>query len=316
MRWYYLSHFTRYRDALLKLPLFIDDKTSAVGNDPSTSSRASQPAHDPLSLGRRIDILRRSNSSALTSYLASEAKSSSYLETPFYNFNLALLSNANTEYAFLNAFFSPSLPYHRISASFSSIFTPTFSVGTAYTKQLTEITYDCLGLLLCVRLNQRFAFELQRQKAPVAEGYINATNMQLWPRFQLAMDNHIESLRRATAATNSSRTLSLTSTSASQQSTAPHPLTQRFASFLSSILQLSPDSAAEESEPVGNSLGRLMNEMEAFVAKASKALQGPKRDRFVGSNWSLVITVIGEADGPLAAEVRDRAEGARDAVAA
>ena len=316
MRWYYLTHFTRYHDALMKLPLFMEDKTSALGTEPTTVSRNPQPAHDPLSLGRRIDIIRRGNPSAISSHLAIETKSHFYLETPFYNFNLALLSNANSEYTFLTSFFSPSYNYHRISAAFSSIFNPTFSLGTAYTKHLTDATYDCLGLLLCVRLNQQFAFELQRQKVPVAEGYINATSMLLWPRFQLAMDNHIDSLRRATASiTPSSRTLALTSTSASQQSTAPHPLTQRFAVFVSSIVQLSPDAAAEESEPVGNSLGRLTSEMEAFVAKASKGLQGAKRERFVESNWSLVLMVIGEAEGRLAGLVRERAEAGRDAVA-
>jgi hypothetical protein len=312
MRWYYLSHFTRYRDALLKLPVFTDEKTHALSTDSSTLSRTSQPAHDPLSLGRRIDILHRAPSSALTSYLASESKSPTYLETPFYNFNLALLSNATAEYTFVATFFSPSHTSSRISSSFSSIFTPTFSLGTALTKHLTDPTYDCLGLLLCVRLTQHFAFELQRQKAPVAEGYINGTNMLLWPRFQLAMDNHIDSIRRATASVSTSRTLALTSPS--QQSTAPHPLTQRFAIFLSSILQLSPDSAAEESEPVGNSLGRLMSEVEAFVGKMAKGLQGAKRERFVASNWSLVVMVIGEVEGRLAEAMKERAEGAKEGV--
>lgn len=120
------------------------------------------------------------------------------------------------------------------------------------------------------------------------------------------MDNHIESIRRATSSVSSSRTLSLTSSQ--QQSTAPHPLTQRFGLFLSSILQLSPDSAAEESEPVGNSLGRLMGETEAFVAKVGKSLQGGKREKFVTSNWSLVGMVIGEVDGRLAESMRERAE--------
>lgn len=218
MRWYYLSHFTRYRDTLSKLPLFNVEKSEALGTDPSALPKTFQPAHDPLSLGRRIDILKRANPSAITSYTASEIKSATYLETPFYNFNLALISNSSTEYSFLTAFFSSSHSYHRISSSFSSIFTPTFSLGTGFTKSLTENTFDCLGLLLCVRLNQHFAFELQRQKVPVAEGYINGTNMQLWPRFQLAMDNHIDSVKRA----RNSITLL-----APFPSPPPHPRSQR-----------------------------------------------------------------------------------------
>lgn len=314
MRWYYLSHFTRYRESLSKLPLFSVEKSEALGTDAPSVSKPSQPTHDPLSLGRRIDVLKRPNPSAITSYLAGETKTTSYLEIPFYNFNLALISNASSEYTFLTAFFSPSHTYQRISSSFSSIFTPTFSLGTAHTRSLTESTHDCLGLLLCVRLTQSLAFELQRRKVPVAEGYINGTAMLLWPRFQLAMDNHIDSVKRATGP---SRALSLTSSSsASTQSTAPHPLTQRFALFLSAILQLSPDAASEESEPVGSSLARLTSEIEAFLAKAARGLPGPKKDRFLASNWSLVLTIIGETEGRLAGVMRERAEAGREAAGA
>lgn len=315
MRWYYLSNFTRYRQALEKLPLFIVDKQDAVGNDPSTTSKPTQPSHDPLSLGRRIDILKRSNPNALTSYLASESRTTTYLETPFYNFSLALLDNATSEYSFLTTFFSPSQTYHQISRSFSSIFSPTFALGTAYTKTLTESTYDCLGLLLCVRLNQHFAFELQRRKTPVADGYINGTNMLLWPRFQLAMDMHHESIRRATSSLSPGRSaasaLSLGGSSSSQ-STAPTPLTQRFGQLLQGILALSAETGVDDIEPVGSSVGRLIGEMEAYLAKASRGLQAGKKERFLSSNWSLVCTIVGDVGGRAAEGVRERLEGLRD----
>lgn len=57
-----------------------------------------------------------------------------------------------------------------------------------------------------------------------------------------------------------------------------------------------------------------MTEMEAFIVKASKGLQGAKRERFVESNWSLVLTIIGEVEGRLARRIRERVEEARDAV--
>ncbi|KAL8791912.1 MAG: hypothetical protein Q9195_005488 [Heterodermia aff. obscurata] len=313
MRWYYSSNFTRYRQALEKMPLFTVDKQDALGNDPSATSKPVQPAHDPLSLGRRIDVLKRSNPNALTSYLASEAKSATYLETPFFNFALALIDNATAEYTFLTTFFSPLQSYHEISRSFSSIFSPTFALGTAYTKTLIEPTYDCLGLLLCVRLNQHLAFELQRRKIPVADGYINATNMLLWPRFQLAMDAHHDSIRRATASLSSTtRALtSLGSSSASAQSTAPTPLTQRFGQLLQGILALSAEQGTEASEPVGSSVGRLIGEMEAYLAKAGRGLQAGRRERFLSSNWSLVRTIVGDGGGKLGEGVRERVEGLR-----
>lgn len=251
-----------------------------------------------------MDIFKRVNHSALTSYLASEDHQTHHIEVPFLNYNLALVDNATFEFTFLTAFFPQSSSTATISQIFNNIFTPTFTLGHAFTRSLIDPSYDCLGILLCVRLNQHFAFELQRRKCPVVDPYINGTNMLLWPRFQLAMDMHTESVRRATATLPSNRALILTGTSsASQQSTAPHMLTQRFGNFLQGILALSAD-AGDDSEPVGRSLERLRGEVEAFLNKAGKGLSTAKRERFLANNWSLVLMIMGDVGGRLAAEMR------------
>lgn len=183
-----------------------------------------------------------------------------------------------------------------------------------------EESDDCLGILLCVRLNQNFAFELQRWKVPVADGYVNGTNMLLWPRFQLAMDVHTESVKRATASVShrgaaSALGLSNSSDAAAKQSTAPHLLTQRFGQFLQGILTLSQD--AGDDEPVGNSLNRLRSEVEAFLLRVGKGFGSAgerKRDRFLANNYSLILTIVGDLRGKLAAEVREHFEGLRDSV--
>ncbi|KAL8929250.1 MAG: hypothetical protein Q9208_001333 [Pyrenodesmia sp. 3 TL-2023] len=324
MRWYYLSSFTRYKQALETIPLFAVDRNDAIGADPNTqrasANKASQPQHDALALGRRMDVLKRPSQSALPSHLAEDNKQTHYLETPFLHFNLALIDNATAEYSFLANFFSPAISFQTISRHFSAIFSPVFALGHAYTKSLVEESDDCLGILICVRLNQHFAFELQRRKVPVADGYINGTNMLLWPRFQLAMDVHAESIKRATASAASARgavsALGLSSTAgASSQSTAPHMLTQRFGQFLQGVLALSRE--AGDDEPIGNSLSRLRGEVEAFLMKVGKGFGSAgdrKRDRFLANNYSLILTIVGDIEGKLAAEVRDHFEGLRDSV--
>lgn len=262
-----------------------------------------------------MDILKRSNQSALSSYLAEESKTTHYFETPFHNFNLALIDNASAEYSFLTLFFSAS-SFHQVSRQFATIFDPTFSLGQSFTKQIVETNFDCLGILLSVRLNQHLAFELQRRKIPVADGYINGTNMLLWPRFQLAIDMHCDSVRRSTSAITSRGTISALSLSngadaAAKQSTAPHVLTQRFGQFLQGILALSSDVGDEE--PVQSSLGRLRTEVEAFLTKVAKGLgSGGKRERFLANNYSLVLAIIGDTRGKLAEEQREHFEGLKE----
>ncbi|MCJ1390950.1 hypothetical protein MMC18_003811 [Xylographa bjoerkii] len=327
MRWYYLNSFTRYRHALDKILLYQVDRYDALGADQSTQRATKAPgtrlvyaSHDSNNIGRRMDILKTSNATAISSYVAEEDKTIHHIETPFRSFNQALIDNVSSEYSFLAEFFSFS-SFPQMSRRFTEIFEPTFNLGHLLVKDLVDTTYDCLGVLLCVRLNQHYAFELQRRKVPVADGYINGTNMLLWPRFQVAMDLHCESIRHL-ATTVSSRSaaskLSFTgnSSDATKQSTAPHYLTQRFGQFLYGILSISYE--AGDDEPVSNSLGRLRNEYEAFLVKASKGAgtDTTKRDRFLANNYALVLTIIADTEGKLAQEQQEHFEELKSALEA
>ncbi|MCJ1431627.1 hypothetical protein MMC27_000982 [Xylographa pallens] len=327
MRWYYFNNFTRYRQALDKMLLYQVDRHDALGADQSTQratkapgTRPVQASHDANNIGRRMDILKNSNAAVVSSYVAEEDKTSHHIETPFRNFNQALIDNVSTEYSFLTEFFSFS-SFPQMSRRFTEIFDPTFNLGHSLVKDLVDTTYDCLGILLCVRLNQHYAFELQRRKVPVADGYINGTNMLLWPRFQVAMDLHCESIRLL-ASTVSSRSaaskLSFTgnTSDATKQSTAPHYLTQRFGQFLYGILSISYE--AGDDEPVFNSLGRLRNEYEAFLVKASKGAgtDTKKRERFLANNYALVLTIIADTEGKLAQEQQQHFEELKKALEA
>ncbi|KAI9672523.1 MAG: hypothetical protein M1817_003289 [Caeruleum heppii] len=331
MRWYYLNHFSRYQKALEKMKLQVVDKSDVLGQEDSIrrSAPTSSKSLDPFSLGPRINLLRNLPSAALPSHLFSDSSSPQPIEIPFHNFNLALMDNASSEYTFLTSFFpSPPNTFHQISQKFSAIFQPTFALGQSLTKSLAEATADCLGVLFCVRLNQGLAFELQRRKIPALDGYVNATAMLLWPRFQIVMDLHCESLRRLSSSASasagsrigalslSSLTSASTSPSASAEtlsktSTAPLPLTQRFANFLHSILVMSAD--AGDDEPVSNSLARLRTELEGYLTKASRvigttAADGRRRNRFLGNNSALILSVIEDTHGKLADEQREHFE--------
>lgn len=313
MKWYFHSNFSRYRQALDKLPLHLFDQSDAIGADPAPIRRNVLPGvkaaplqHDTFNIGRRGDALKSSNSTAITSYLAEENKGTHYLETPFRNFNQALMDNVCAEYAVVTELFSTS-SFQQVSRKVVEIFEPTFALGHALTKQLVENTVDCLGVLLCVRLNQHFAFELQRRKVPVADSYINFTTILLWPRFQQVMDLHCESLKRVSAPGTRGAVAAFSlvgGNDASKASLAPHFITQRFGQFMQSILALSAE--AGDDEPVSNSLARLRSEYEALMTKLAKSVgDAGKRARFLSNNYSLVLTIISDTQGNLAEEQKE-----------
>jgi hypothetical protein len=180
-------------------------------------------------------------------------------------------------------------------------------LGHELTKSLVETSTDCLGILLCVRLNQRLAFDAQKRKVPVLDSYINYTNILLWPRFQKVMDLHCESLRKVPTSTTRGAVAAFTlvgGNDASKASMAPHAITQRFGQFLHGILTLSGD--AGDDEPVANSLTRLRTEYETLINKlARSAGDASKRGRFLYNNYSLVVTIIGDTHGKLAEEQKE-----------
>ncbi|KAG0153227.1 hypothetical protein PDIDSM_5077 [Penicillium digitatum] len=301
MRWYYTSHFTRYLQALDKVKVYPPDRNEVLGGDPSThrsgnmmpGGRAGSAVHDPFSLGRRIDVLRTGNLQALSSYLAEEDNNYHGIEVPFRNFNLRLVDNT----------------FHEISRTALEIFQQVFTLGQNQTKKLIEHTTDSLGVLMCVRLNQHSAFELQRRKVPVADSYVNGTNMQLWPRFQVIMDCHGDSLKRVGSNTGRSAVsaLSIAGGDDLKQSSAPHFLTQRFGQLLHGILVLSSD--AGDDEPVSNSLARLTADFDSLLVKLSRnGTDAKRRERFLFNNYSLILTIISDTQGKLAVEQKQHLE--------
>ncbi|KAI9684332.1 MAG: hypothetical protein M1829_002141 [Trizodia sp. TS-e1964] len=312
MKWYYLSNFTRYQKVLEKMKLASNDKNNLLSQDETSRRNTTLNApkgtisHDTFSLGRRADFLRSPNQLALLTYIVEEDKSIHHIEVPFRSFNQALIDNACSEYSFLTEFFS-SCPIHQIAHKFNEIFESTFALGRTFTKTLIDSSTDSLGILICVRLNQRLAFELQRHKVPTVDPYINATSMLLWPRFQIVMDMHCDSLRRTIASPPiKGATLPFTAES-SNQSTAPHFLTQRFGQFLNSILALSVE--AGDDEPVASSLVRLQTDFEVLLTKMSRGLMdSTKRERFLFNNYSLISTIISDSKGSLAIEQKEHFE--------
>ncbi|KAK5045893.1 hypothetical protein LTR84_008679 [Exophiala bonariae] len=316
MKWYYSSHFSRYEHALSTLQLHVFDQYDLLGSESAParrnvlgSSKTSAPQHDSFSLGRREDVLKSKNDSALPSYLAEDSKAAHYMETPFRNFNRALVDNICAEYAVCGELFSTS-SYHQITRRVTEIFESTFTMGHSLTKRLVENANDCQGILLCVRLNQHFAFELQRRKVPVADSYINYTNILLWPRFQMIMDAHCESLKKVPVGTarGAAAAFSLVgagSNESSKTSVAPHSVTQRFGQFLHGILTLSAD--AGDDEPISKSLGRLRSEYEILLGKLAKGVGGDaaKRNKFLYNNYSLVLTIVSDTKGKLAEDLKD-----------
>ncbi|KAK9470017.1 Sac2 family-domain-containing protein [Dipodascopsis tothii] len=328
MRWYYAANFGRYVKALERLRVHAVDKGSLLGNEDrrygilsATAIKApvSAATRDPLVLGRRINVTFSTDSAVLLEAAAEKAAEPVWMETGFRSFNLALMDNVSAEYLFAAEFFGHKRADAQ-AALVDSVFEPTYALGEAYARRLAEQAgLDAFGNLLCIRVVNAIEFELQHRKVPAAEAYCHRLAMVLWPRFQTIMNTHADNLRRlsgrpasvagaeAAALPSISSILAYAGGGGGPTSSAPHAVTQKFASFLVGLLELAPED--KESEPVSISLVRLRNEFEAFLTKISARVgdgdgAAAERERFLFNNYMLVATIISDTEGRLAEQER------------
>ncbi|KAJ1922842.1 Vacuolar protein sorting-associated protein 52 [Tieghemiomyces parasiticus] len=310
----YADHFERYSRGLHKLHAPAVERLDLLGQDESSKLGGLFGGSRPtlrdrklvFSLGERANVLTASGAPVPPQQLLATAASASGstsntagasedrieklpFESLFLSYNQALVDDATQEYEFELKFFVSETARQRLTGSdiakaiFEHVFDPACHNGLVFTRQFVENTFDALGVLLCIRINQQLANELQRRRVPVLEGYINATNMLLWPRFQAIVSLHIDSIRKVCAGNRPRLT---------RNDVHPHFVSRRYAEFVASLLTL---NQAQETNIVDQSLRRLRNELESMFVRISEGFN----DRgitliFLINNYDLIVTILNE----------------------
>jgi hypothetical protein len=147
-----------------------------------------------------------------------------------------------------------------------------------------DSTFDAIGLLICIRLNQQHIRIMQKRRLPHLDGYLNLVNMQLWPKFQYIIGLHIESLKKAD-----------TKKLITSKEPGVHFVVRRYAEFSSSILVL---NQGFEDGLLLNSLGRLRTEMESFLYRlAAEYVEKKLCFAFWINNMDYILQVLNQHTG-------------------
>ncbi|KAG0006435.1 Histone acetyltransferase kat2b, partial [Entomortierella chlamydospora] len=236
LRWYFSNQFETYAAGLEKLQSPVGDKYEMLCADESArkglfgTTKALQQKTNVFAVGSRLDTLKNQDAGLILIHVANEKHLKYPYEALFRSFNLALIDNASSEYLFLVEYFSKrSQPdIDGIRGVFSHIFEPTLKLGLANVKEYADTSYDAIGILLCLRINDQLAKELERRKIPTLDKYGDAIHMALWPRFQIVVDMHIESVRKAR-------------TKIKPKNVHPHWIARRYGEFACSLLLLNDE---------------------------------------------------------------------------
>ncbi|KAG0036263.1 Vacuolar protein sorting-associated protein 52 [Podila clonocystis] len=194
LRWYFSNQFEHYALGLEKLQV-----RKLLGKLRNQKGKNGSSDKDPLVLLIERHTLKNHDAGLILIHVANEKNLKYPYETLFRSFNLALIDNASSEYLFLIEYFAKrSLPdIEGIQCVFTHIFEPTLKLGLTNVKEYADSSYDAIGILLCLRINHQLAKELERRKIPTLDKYRDAIHMVLWPRFQVVVDMHIDSVRKA-----------------------------------------------------------------------------------------------------------------------
>ncbi|KAG0043050.1 Vacuolar protein sorting-associated protein 52 [Gryganskiella cystojenkinii] len=285
LRWYFSNQFESYAAGLEKLQSAVGDKYDMLCTDESArkglfgTTKALSQKTNVFAIGSRLDTLKNQDAGLILIHVANEKNLKYPYEALFRSFNLALIDNASSEYLFLIEYFSkrsqPDL--ESIQAVFTQIFEPTLKLGMANVKEYADTSFDAIGILLCLRINHQLAKELERRKIPGLDKYRDAIHMALWPRFQVVVDMHIDSVRKA-------------KTKIKPKNVHPHWIARRYGEFASSLLLLN-----DEQTDVMPRLALLRLETSSLFDIMSKTFPDTKsRLIFLINTFDLVLTLLAD----------------------
>lgn len=82
---------------------------------------------------------------------------------------------------------------------FVEVFGRTLKMIQDSVKLYAEASFDCVGILLCLRVNTQHQLIMQKRRIPALDQFLNSITLLLWPRFQSIIDMHVESVRKHTS---------------------------------------------------------------------------------------------------------------------
>ncbi|TRZ06138.1 hypothetical protein HGM15179_020969, partial [Zosterops borbonicus] len=96
--------------------------------------------------------------------------------------------------------------------------------------------YDAIAVFLCIHLVLRFRALMAKRSVPAVDGYWGWLLELLWPRFELILELHIQSVQ----STDPQRLGGL--------DTRPHYITRRYAEFSSAIVSINQTLPSDRSD--------------------------------------------------------------------
>lgn len=293
---FYFGKFTKYLGKLQKLQEVLADKNDLIGADDTakkglfgTGRLTLKDKTNVFTLGDRIQVLQNIDGSVILTHVAETQQQKFPLEAIFRSLARVLMDNASSEYSFITDFFvSPRIKKTDPSGAsvagevFSEIFGKTLRSYQEAIKNYIDNSFDAVGMLLCIRVNTQHQLIMQKRRIPCLDQFLNALTLLFWPRFQMIVDLHVQSIKKAAQSAGGLFSGSI--------DIHPHYITRRYAEFSASILAL---NEGYNDHLLDTSLSRLKLSVEEFIARLAGELNDRKRRLILLiNNFDLIVGIF------------------------
>mmetsp|Transcript_36703 Transcript_36703/g.84456 ORF Transcript_36703/g.84456 Transcript_36703/m.84456 type:complete len:717 (-) Transcript_36703:47-2197(-) len=299
----YLKQFKTYVTSLAKLELeAAPTRADLLVNNEGQSTGAAGRILDNLGLGRSMNLKDKGNVFSLSgrdSILrdlekdpiiahAHKDKAKYYHEQLFRSHQMLLMDTATSEFLFLNDFFDTKGDH----GLFVEVFGKTTNFFLDSLETFLESCWDSVGLLLMTRIVDFYRKCMQKRQVSCLDSYLDALQLQLWPRLRFVLDANIESLRKAA-------TPQLLPVPAN---THPHLITRRFAELAASLYALSAGEAGAIPDTLQQPLLAMQQKVVGLLQAMASRLEPAENGLvFLVNNCDLVLTIFHERHLPRSA---------------
>jgi len=289
----YLKQFKDYTSCLQKLELehtptrmdmIVSDQTggSAMGLLSTLGLAKSMKLKERsavFALSGRDSILQDLEKDPIIAH-AQQNKAKYYHEQLFRSHQMLLMDAAATEFMFLNDFFDtqgdPTL--------FGAVFGSTTQFFLDSLEAFLANCWDSVGLLLMIRIAEFYRKNMQKRQVSCLDSYLDALQLQLWPRLRVVLDANIASLRTATQQGEPVPTNS-----------HGHLVTRRYAELAASLHALCSVESGGLVDTLQQPLHMMQTEVCHLLESMSTKLDGVDSGLiFLVNNYDLVLTIFHE----------------------
>eukprot|EP00741_Cyanophora_paradoxa_P006469 tig00001003_g6264.t1 len=278
----YQQYFKGYIASLAKLQYDVANKNDLLGVDEKESRTLFGAKPDPkaryavFSLGERGTVLQEvENPQPIIPHMAAQAGHKFTFEFIFRSVMLLLMDTCTAEYLFCVDFFG------RNKDMFSLIFARTIALVVEAVEAYVASSYDCIGVLLMIRVTQQQQAAMLKRRVPVLDALFDRYNLLLWPRFKAIFDAHVDSVRQA----QSVKRLWTTDVH-------PHYMTRRYAELSAALSALNREAGDDS---LRTALATLRLEVAKLIARmAAEHSQHIAKIVFLINNYDLITGVCAE----------------------